>query len=283
MLDDSHAGKDGKGVWLWTLASGLILFLMEFILFAALVPTDWARQASRRELASLVDTVGPDTASAILAQAAGWYEALFIRTGLHSASYGMLIPGPDAGRAGLAKLADSPFWPWLAGRLTVVWWSLDQACRRLAVLLSWWPLLGILGLAAWGDGWLRRRIRQSSVRLCEPFDPPLGAARGPVAVPRRAPAARGSHPATGLGRAGTRCVGRRAPGTGLGQYAEATVDEVLWAATVSVSYSFPVFVQTRITRSLKGVVATLWESQCATLHHHCFGVGGPGYRSLSER
>jgi hypothetical protein len=53
--------------------------------------------------------------------------------------------------------------------LTVVWWSLGQACQRLAVLLSWWPLLGILGLAAWGDGWLRRRIRQSSFAYASPL------------------------------------------------------------------------------------------------------------------
>ncbi|WP_295581464.1 DUF4400 domain-containing protein [uncultured Lamprocystis sp.] len=169
MLDDSHEGREGKGVWLWTIASGLILFVMEFILFAALVPTDWARQVSARELASLVDTVGPDTTAAIVARAAGWYEALFIRTGLHTASYQILLPGPDTGGAGLAKLADSPFWAWLAGRLTVVWWSLGQACQRLAVLLSWWPLLGLLALAAWGDGWLRRRIRQCSFAYASPL------------------------------------------------------------------------------------------------------------------
>jgi hypothetical protein len=87
MLDDTHTGKDGKGVWLWTLASGLILFVMEFILFAALVPTDWARQVAARELASLVATVGPETAAAILARAAGWYDALFIRTGLQAGSF----------------------------------------------------------------------------------------------------------------------------------------------------------------------------------------------------
>jgi len=137
VLDDSHAGKEGKGVWLWTIASWLLLFVMEFILFAALVPTDWARQVSERELASLMDTLGPDTTAAILSRAAGWYDALFIRTGLYVGSYRALLPGPETGGMGLGKLSGSPFWPGLAGRLTVVWWSLAQACQRLAVLLSW--------------------------------------------------------------------------------------------------------------------------------------------------
>jgi hypothetical protein len=160
MLDDARSGKEGKGVWLWTLASIPLLFVMEFVLFAALVPTEWARQASARELASLVATLGPESAEAIVARAGGWYDALFVRTGLQAGSYRLLIPPPDADGAGLAKLADSPFWPWLQGRLTVVWRLLAQGCRRLAALLAWGPFFAILGVAAWGDGRLRRRIRR---------------------------------------------------------------------------------------------------------------------------
>ena len=73
-----------------------------------------------------------------------------------------MIPGRETGGVRLAKLSDSPFRPWLAGRLAVVCWSLAPVCQRLAVLLPWWPRLGLLGVAAWGDGWMRRGIRQYS-------------------------------------------------------------------------------------------------------------------------
>jgi len=169
MLDDSHAGGEGKGLWLWTIASGLLLFVMEFILFAALVPSQWAREVSAAELRSLVHTVGAPTAEVILSRAAGWFDALFIRTGVVSASYHLLIPDPRTPGAGMAKLADTPFWPWLSGRLDVVWLEIAQACQRVAVVLSWWPFFLILFLAAWGDGWVRRRIRQHSFAYASPL------------------------------------------------------------------------------------------------------------------
>ena len=169
MLDDSHEGSDGKGIWLWTLAAGLLLFVMEFILFAALVPTDWARQVSARELASLVDTVGPAQADLILDRAVRWYRACCVRTGLEAWSYHVLVPDHRMAGAGLEKLADSPVWPWLAGRVQVVWWSLGQACQRLAVLLFWWPFSLILCAAAAYDALLRRRIRQHSFSYASPL------------------------------------------------------------------------------------------------------------------
>ena len=169
MLDDTHEGSEGKGLWLWTIASGLILFVMEFFLFAALVPTQWARQASAAELQSLVHTVGAHTADAILGRAAGWFDALFIRTGVVGASYHLLIPDPRTPGAGMEKLADNPFWPWLTGRLDVVWLEIAQGFQRVAVLLSWWPFFLILFLAAWGDGWVRRRIRQHSFAYASPL------------------------------------------------------------------------------------------------------------------
>ena len=169
MLDDAHEGTDGKGIWLWTLAAGLLLFLMEFILFAALVPTDWAREVSAKELVSLVDAVGPTQADAILGRAVRWYRGCFVRTGLESWSYRLLVPDRPMAGAGLERLADSPVWPWLAGRVQVVWWSLGQACLRVAVLHFWWPFALILGPAAAYDGLLRRRIRQHGFSYASPL------------------------------------------------------------------------------------------------------------------
>ena len=142
---------------------------MEFILFAALVPTDWARQVSAKELASLVDAVGPTQADAILDRAVRWYRACFVRTGLESWSYHLLVPDQRMAGAGLEKLADSPVWPWLVGRVQVVWWSLGQACLRLALLRFWWPFILILGSAAAYDALLRRRIRQHGFSYASPL------------------------------------------------------------------------------------------------------------------
>ncbi|WP_295386115.1 DUF4400 domain-containing protein [uncultured Thiodictyon sp.] len=39
----------------------------------------------------------------------------------------------------------------------------------MAVLFSWWPFFLMLFLAAWGDGWVRRRIRQHSFAYASPL------------------------------------------------------------------------------------------------------------------
>jgi hypothetical protein len=45
--------------------------------------------------------------------------------------------------------------------MEVIWAALHQALQRLAMLMAWWPFLLLLLATAWGDGWVRRRIRQA--------------------------------------------------------------------------------------------------------------------------
>jgi hypothetical protein len=37
------------------------------------------------------------------------------------------------------------------------------------MLAAWWPFLLLLLAAAWGDGWVRRRIRQSGFAYASPL------------------------------------------------------------------------------------------------------------------
>jgi hypothetical protein len=57
----------------------------------------------------------------------------------------------------------------VAGRLDVIWAAFYQALQRLAVLVAWWPFLLLLLAAAWGDGWVRRRIRQAGFAYASPL------------------------------------------------------------------------------------------------------------------
>jgi tetrahydromethanopterin S-methyltransferase subunit C len=57
----------------------------------------------------------------------------------------------------------------VAGRLEVIWAALYQALQRLSMLAAWWPFLLLLLAAAWGDGWVRRRVRQSEFAYASPL------------------------------------------------------------------------------------------------------------------
>ena len=160
-----------SGNWLWALLVGATLLLMEFILLAALVPTAWSERVRDTELAWLHAGLGARTAAAVVQRAENWYGTLFVSPGLVETSYRITLPTEtDVARAGaLAPLAELSLWSWVAGRLEVIWAALHQALQRLAMLMAWWPFLLLLLAAAWGDGWVRRRIRQSGFSYSSPL------------------------------------------------------------------------------------------------------------------
>jgi hypothetical protein len=159
------------GNWLWAVLVGAILLVMEFILFAALVPAAWSERVRDTEMAWLHDGLGVHTANAVVERAQHWYDTLFVSAGLVETSYRITLPSDaDVQRAGaLSPLATLPLWSWVAGRLDVIWAALYQALQRLVMIAAWWPFLLLLIAAAWGDGWVRRRIRQSGFAYASPL------------------------------------------------------------------------------------------------------------------
>jgi hypothetical protein len=123
------------------------------------------------ERAWLQEGLGADRARIVVERADRWYATLFVTPGLVETSYRITLPSEADVRhaAALAPLAGLPIWSWLRGRLEVIWAALYQALQRLAMLTAWWPLLLLLLAAAWGDGWVRRRIRQSGFSYASPL------------------------------------------------------------------------------------------------------------------
>ncbi|WP_300971251.1 DUF4400 domain-containing protein [Thiocapsa sp.] len=167
---DSANTKEGRGVWLWAVASTLLLFVLELILFASFIPSDWAYGVEQTERRELVETLGADAAQAIVARGARWYDTLFVETGIAPWTYRLVATGPGVESGyGLEPIGASPAWAWLRGRLDVIWGAFAQALRRIALLLAWWPFMAIVLAAAIGDGWLRRRIRQYGFVYASPL------------------------------------------------------------------------------------------------------------------
>ena len=159
------------GNWLWALLVGTILLVMEFVLFAALVPASWSERVRDTELTWLQQGLGTKTANAIVERAEHWYGTMFVAPGLVETSYRITLPSDaDVQQAGaLSLLATLPLWIWAAGRLEVIWAAHYQALQRNAMLVAWWPFFLLLLAAAWGDGWVRRRIRQSGFAYASPL------------------------------------------------------------------------------------------------------------------
>jgi len=163
--------RQPKSSWLWATTVAVTLLVMEFILLSALVPTDWSNRLRDQETRWIGAELGSETAGAIFATAHAWYGTAFVKTGLVAASDALLLPDTASVRSTpeLGKLAESPLWGWVSGRLAVVWSSLYLAVQRIVMLLAWWPFLGFALLGAIADGLLRRRIRQAGFDYPSPL------------------------------------------------------------------------------------------------------------------
>ena len=161
-----NGARAGEGGRLWRLFAGTLLLVMEFVVFTALVPTDWQAEVRATEFAALAATLSPATLRAVQARADAWYDALCVRSGLLAGTRRLLLPAADEStRAhGLGPLVTLPVWSWLDGRLAVLFGTLHQALARVALIAAWWPLLTLLAVAATGEGLLRRRLREAGFR-----------------------------------------------------------------------------------------------------------------------
>jgi hypothetical protein len=170
MLDNPQSGSESKGVWLWAIFSTITLFVLEFIFFAALIPSAWSERAIELERGWLMQAQGEVSARAVIDRGVGWYEAAFVHTGVEPWSYRLVTLGPDdePGR-GFERMGDLPLWDWLAGRLNVIWDAVEQALVRVSLLAAWTPFFILTAVAALGDGLLRRRIRQHSYAYASPL------------------------------------------------------------------------------------------------------------------
>ncbi|MGE0383535.1 MAG: DUF4400 domain-containing protein [Gammaproteobacteria bacterium] len=148
----------------------LILWLAQFAVVGTLVSRDWVMQSVTRERDLVEVSMGARAAQRIATDAARWYDAVCIRTGIAQATYDFLIPTPEQAARGHAfHTAGDLLFPWLKDRLDVLWTMAYQLCARLALLATWLPFLAVALVPAVAQGWLRRRIRQTTFAHASAF------------------------------------------------------------------------------------------------------------------
>ncbi|TVQ94555.1 MAG: DUF4400 domain-containing protein [Chromatiaceae bacterium] len=162
-------------MWLWAIFSTVLLFIMEFVLFAAFIPTAWADYVARFEHQSLYAWHLDATATAIIERGQAWYAALFVHTGIAPWTYELFAPRDDIQPGlGFERMAHLPLWDWLRGRLDVIWGAVALALQRLALLTAWWPFFLLAVLGAIADGLVRRRIRAHGFHHSSPLAHRIG-------------------------------------------------------------------------------------------------------------
>jgi len=159
-----------------TLVGAALLYLLEFILIAALFTEHWALTVQHREESWLRDWLGEVATTEIIARTERWYGAAFVESGAARATYDWMIPSEDerARSGAFAKVGENTLYPFLKRRLDSVWRSFYQATERLAELFEWAPLLAVALLGFLLEGVLDRKIKQHGFAYASPMRHRMG-------------------------------------------------------------------------------------------------------------
>lgn len=154
-----------------SLLLSLVIWLVEVLFVTALVSDDWLRSVQRSEEAGALRFLGKPKEAEIRSQAEQAFDALFVRTGIRETVRHYFIPteAERLGSTGFEHVGQENLFPFLAGRLQVLWDSVDQTLRRFYRLLAWWPFLIAAVVPFALDGLVRRKIKQSNFEYSSPL------------------------------------------------------------------------------------------------------------------
>ena len=149
----------------------LMLWLLEIFFVAALVSDDWLHSVQRTEDAMIVRYLGEAKDAELRRTAQNWFNQLFVRTGARETVYRYFIPSEQErqGSVGFQDVGRENLFPFIAGRIQVLWDSVHQTLRRFFLLLAWWPFLLAVMVPFAVDGLARRKVKQSNFDYSSPL------------------------------------------------------------------------------------------------------------------
>lgn len=149
---------------------GLLLLCLELLLIVILLDDHAVLDAMATERDLTRRWLGSARAVQLADQAQDWFNTHFVHPGWVAVSYNAAIPNAAARRrAGeLGEMGGNSLFPYVQGRLHVLWDTVRQLGYRLALLRFWLLYLTPLAPAVILDGWLRRRVKLAQFGNCSP-------------------------------------------------------------------------------------------------------------------
>lgn len=146
----------------------LLLLVLLQLLFLVLIPLDWVEDGIAREHGWLAASLGAQQADAVATRTRDLYRWLLVDTGVEAASYHHVLPDEVSPDDAFAATGDTWF-PFIAGRLDILFLNLRQMLGRLCLQLTWLPLLVVLAAGAMLDGHLAWRLRAYGFGFTSPL------------------------------------------------------------------------------------------------------------------
>ena len=149
--------------FIWT-----ALWFLQIILVGVLVPSNWLEGQITNERQMTADWLGRDTLIDLVGKADNTFTTVFEETGLVEASYAITPTITQRqGSAGIEDLGDT-IWPYVEGRIQVMWVTVYQGVQRLAMIRLWIPYLLPLFIPAFIHGMCVREVKKVSYGYASP-------------------------------------------------------------------------------------------------------------------
>jgi len=159
-----------------TVLGAVLLYLLEFILIAALFTEHWALAVQHREEGWMRAWLGPTATRELIARTERWYGAAFIESGAMRVTYEWMIPSKEerAKSGAFAGVGETTLYPFLKRRLDSVWRSIYQATERISEVVAWAPLLAVVIVGFIAEGVFGRGVKQASFDYASPLRHRIG-------------------------------------------------------------------------------------------------------------
>lgn len=148
-----------------------IAVVITFAIIGVLVSDRWILNAAEGELSSIQKWFGESARTEVVERATGWYTAAIVDTGFADEVWKGYTRTPEQ-RARSPEFETGPFkagLDWFETRIRVFFTLIFQVFLRLSAVVLWAPYLALLIAPAAIDGWVRRKIKQTSFSYTSPL------------------------------------------------------------------------------------------------------------------
>lgn len=146
----------------------VFLWVLQILLIGVVVPGDWLEKQVEEERRMTFTWLGRETVEDMIEKTDENFESWFEQTGVVSASFALIPTREQRENSTGMQNMGSELWPYIEGRIRIMWVTVYQALQRLSMIAMWLPYLLPALLPAVVHGLCAREIKKVSYGYASP-------------------------------------------------------------------------------------------------------------------
>lgn len=147
-----------------------LLLTLYALLYVVFVGEGWLQRSMATEQQYNEAFYTRDLARHAEQRASTWFTDAFVTPGIVQGTFDLTLPKESDHRRSIgARGFGSAFFAWWEGRLRTWWTVVYQSFKRASGTLLWWPYALFMFVPWVVDGWVHRRVRQTSFLYSSPL------------------------------------------------------------------------------------------------------------------